>query len=70
MVKLTNAEKEMARAILRNCAIEIGADFHTLNSSTVESLLAWAVHADYRKPQQANGSRAQYYHAMLQRRAK
>ena len=59
-----------ARAILANCAVPIGADFHTLPSSKVDSLLAWADSQRYHKPRNANGSRVRYFHDMLQRRAK
>jgi hypothetical protein len=59
-----------ARAILANCAVPIGADFHTLPSHKVDSLLAWADKQRYRKSKAANGSRARYFHDMLQRRAK
>lgn len=59
-----------ARAVLRNCAIEFGADFHTLRAIQVDSLLAWADQCRYRKPKAANGSRARYFHDMLQRRAR
>jgi hypothetical protein len=58
-----------ARAILATCNVPLGADFHTLSSAAVEHLL---IHADahkYRKPENANGSRGRYFHALLQRRA-
>ena len=58
-----------ARAVLADCAIPLGADFHALNSYSVDRLLEHARMGGYRKPKNANGSRAQYYHAMLQRRA-
>lgn len=60
----------IARAVLLACAIPIGADFHTLNTSTVESLLYWADHYKYRKPKNANGSRGRYFHDLMQRRAR
>ena len=58
-----------ARAILADCAIPLGADFHTLGSYQVDRLLEHAKMSGYRKPRAANGSRARCYHAMLQRRA-
>lgn len=61
---------ETARQILRNCAIPIGADFHTLPSGKVFSLLCWMDSCGYRKPRNANGSRGRYFHDMMQRRAK
>ena len=60
----------IARGILQACNVPLGADFHALASTTVESLLHWADHYRYRKPKDANGSRARYFHAYLQRRAK
>lgn len=60
---------EPARATLFDCAIPIGADFHTLGSDQVDRLLDHARMNGYRKPRAANGSRARYYHDMLQRRA-
>jgi hypothetical protein len=62
-------KSNIARGILQACNVELGADFHALSSSAVESLLRWADHYKYRKPKDANGSRARYFHALLQRRA-
>lgn len=45
----------------------IARDFHTLSSEEVERLLAEADSVKYRKPKNANGSRARYFHAKLQR---
>lgn len=58
-----------ARAVLRNCAIEFGVDFHTLRAIQVDSLLAWADQCRYRKPKGASGSRARYFHRLMQHRA-
>lgn len=59
-----------ARMILRDCGVALGADYHALSSDVVDSLATWADKQGYRKPRNANGSRARYYHAMLQRRAR
>lgn len=59
-----------ARETLRMCRVDIGADFHTLSTSQVESLLAEADRVKYRKPSNANGSRGRYFHDLLQRRAR
>lgn len=59
---------QVALDVLRACSIDLTAGFHTLRSSQVESLLAWANHYKYRAPKNANGSRARYFHAMLIRR--
>lgn len=55
--------------ILTRLGIAPGANFHTLDSATVENLLLAADLERYRAPRNANGSRARYYHDMLQRRA-
>jgi len=62
-------EPQLARGVLDACGISIPADFHALSSGKVESLLAWADHYRYRKPKNANGSRARYFHDLMQRRA-
>lgn len=43
--------------------------FHALRSEEVEALLAHADRRGYRKPRNANGSRARYFHAYLVRLA-
>lgn len=62
--------REHARETLRRIGIEIGADFHALPGLTVEALVDAADRYRYRKPATANGSRARYFHAYLQRRAR
>ena len=59
----------LARGVLDACGIPVPADFHALPRSKVESLLMWADHYRYRAPKNANGSRARYFHALMQRRA-
>jgi hypothetical protein len=59
-----------ARATLEWCGIRLGSDFHILRSNHVDALLVCADQARYQKPKNANGSRARYFHDMLQRRAK
>lgn len=49
--------------------IALGQDFHSLRSTQVEALLKQADQVKYQLPRNANGSRARYYHALLQRRA-
>ena len=58
-----------ARETLENCGITVGADFHTLRASQVDALLKAADRAKYKKPPNANGSRARYFHDLIQRRA-
>lgn len=47
--------------------IPLDKDFHELTSGEVETVLAAADAAHYRKPRNANGSRGRYYFAKLQR---
>lgn len=62
-------KRMLALSTLIDCGVEVGSDFHTLRSSHVDALLEHAKRWRYRKPRNANGSRARYFHAMLQRRA-
>lgn len=62
-------QKMRAREALIRCAIPLGADCDTLTRSQVDALLDEADYVHYRKPRHANGSRARYFHALLQRRA-
>lgn len=54
-----------ARRIAQRYRIPLDRDFHSLNSETVESIIAAADEWNYRKPRNANGSRARYFHAYL-----
>lgn len=45
-------------------------DFHALTSSQVEKVLQYAQQCGYHKPRNANGSRARYFYAYLERLAK
>lgn len=47
--------------------IPLGVDFHTLASDVVHRILDAADARKYRKPKTANGSRARYFYAMLNR---
>lgn len=62
--------KTAACATLEWCGINRDSDFHTLSTDQVEMLLKAADQDKYRKPANANGSRARYFHDMLQRRAR
>lgn len=61
--------KQAAKATLAAMNIAIGQDFHTLNTAQVELLLDEAKRVRYQKPANANGSKARYFHARLQRQA-
>jgi hypothetical protein len=69
---VTNSNDQRAHAlfILHSLNIALGQDFHTLNASNVIDILEFADKAKYRKPKNANGSRARYYFNLLQRRAR
>jgi hypothetical protein len=70
MPRLTKEENTYnARAILHLCNCPVGGDFHKLSTDQVNALLFEADRVKYRKPKDANGSRARSFHAMLQRRA-
>lgn len=63
-------ERFHAREVLKYANVPLGADFHELTTAHVERLLAAADQLRYRKPRNANGSRARYFHDLMQRRAK
>ncbi len=59
-----------ARAALQNLGLwPVQPDFHTLSVAQVDALLIEADRVKYRKPRNANGSRARYFYAQLCRRA-
>jgi len=61
-----------ARRVLRLLGAEIAppTDYHTLGASVVDALCDLADTYRYRKPRNANGSRARYFFAHLMRRAR
>lgn len=60
---------ENARRYADAFKIPLNRDFHSLDHDTVERIVAAADAHKYRKPKNANGSRARYFHALLCRRA-
>lgn len=62
-------DRGTARGIATRWQIPLDSDFHTLDSATVERIISAADEWRYRKPYLANGSRARYFHAYLQRAA-
>lgn len=58
-----------AREILRRLQIPVGQDFYLLPAGVALELAETAKARGYRKPRNANGSTARYFHALLQRRA-
>jgi hypothetical protein len=63
------AEGVNARDTLALCEIDIGAEHLALRPTQVTALIAEADRARYQKPAGAKGSRARYFHDMLQLRA-
>lgn len=57
-----------ARDILSRCG-GVDRDFHALPSADVDAILREADARQYRRPRNANGSRARYFHAYLTRAA-
>lgn len=58
-----------ARNIMAAIGCELNADFHTLDSTQVNRVIMEADQYGYRKPKNANGSRARYFFAFVQRTA-
>lgn len=58
-----------ARGIATRWQIPLDSDYHALDRATVERIISAADERRYRKPPQANGSRARYFHAYLCRAA-
>ena len=59
-----------AREALRALGLDHGPDFHAISSDKVRNMLGVADFYKYRKPRNANGSRARYFYAYLQRQAR
>ncbi len=61
--------KDDALDLAHRYRIPLGEGFHTLGSGVVENIIAAADEWKYRKPIDANGSRARYFYAYMQRAA-
>lgn len=59
-----------ARTVIQSINAHVDQDFFTLSTSQVEQLLEEADRVHYRQPKNANGSRARYFYAKLQREAR
>ena len=64
---MSKLDKADAIAVLQAVDAKPDQDFHTLSGGQVECLLSWARHFGYRQPRNANGSKARYFFAYLQR---
>ena len=58
-----------ARATFARIGVPRAVSFHALPSDHVDALIAEADRVKYRRPANANGSRARYFHARLMRAA-
>jgi len=61
--------KSDARETLERLQIPLGGDFHALRWDKITALLKEAKRVKYRRPKDAFGSMARYFHDLLQRRA-
>lgn len=61
---------EQATNVLRYVGAETSTDFHTLSATAVDNLIAFANDFKYRRPRNANGSRARYFFAFVCRVAR
>lgn len=59
--------KSTARELLSAHGVPLGEDFHRLPSSVVDGIVAAAEAYGYRKPRNANGSKARYFYAFANR---
>lgn len=64
---MSRIDADQAHAFAEGYRFDLHRDFHALDSSQVEGVIAAANAAKYRAPRNANGSRARYFHAYLQR---
>ena len=62
--------KHEAKELAEKFNIPLDQDFYILDSAVVSRILDAADSRKYRKPKNANGSRARYFHAYLCRAAK
>ena len=62
--------KDQAQEILRRIGCSAAPDFFTLPSEQVAQVLIEADAVKYRKPKNANGSRARYFYEYLTRTAR
>ena len=60
---------QMAREALAECGIPLGADSDLMSLRQAGDLLQYAAAWKYRRPRNANGSTARYFHDYLQRLA-
>lgn len=61
------ARKVLARQLLRDRGVPLGADFHQLDSDTVERIIDAANTLHYRTPRHAPGSRARMFYQYANR---
>jgi len=64
---MAHMTKGQASDLASRYRIILNADFHTLGIVMVERIIAAADEWKYRKPMNANGSRARYFYAYMNR---
>lgn len=64
---MTQLTRNEARALAAKWDFRWNANFHALPSDEVDNIIAAADSRGYRKPRNANGSRARYFHAYVRR---
>jgi hypothetical protein len=64
---MTTMSRTDATSLATKHHIPLSEDFHTLPASTVDRITSAADEMKYRKPRNANGSRARYFYAYLRR---
>ena len=64
---MSRLDRDAAESLADQFRFDLNRDFHALPSDQVEGVIAAADQWRYRAPRNANGSRARYFHAYLQR---
>ena len=62
-------DEQEAKSLASLHRFPLNRDFHALRSDEVQGVIDAADSRRYRKPRNANGSRARYFHAYLRRAA-
>jgi hypothetical protein len=62
--------REYAKTLAMNFNFPLGLDFHVLSNRMVLGIIDAANDYGYKKPSKANGSRARYFYAYLNRVAR
>lgn len=66
---MAQLDRQGALHLANAFGFSLNCDFHALDSAAVSAVIAAADFRQYRRPVNANGSRARYFHAYLRRAA-